>query len=90
MPKHMDCTDSISVPLFTVSWTRALSMIRVKGQNTIGLIEICMCDSKWKIEFVIEWAIIVFPFQISAECFMPKEKRKNIKGRKRKEDKNDI
>ena len=70
MAKHMTCTDSISVPLFTVAETRALSMIGVKASNTRGLIEIYMCGSKWKIAFDFVWSIIIYPFQISAEYSM--------------------
>ena len=70
MAKHMACTDSISVPLFTVAGMRALSMIGVKASNTIGLIEIYMRVSTWKIAFDFVWAILVFPIQISAEYSM--------------------
>ena len=62
-------------------------MIGVNTSNTIGLIEICMCESKWKIAFDFEWAIIAFPFQISAAHFMPKKMQNRIR---KKEDKNHI
>ena len=48
-------------------------MIGVKASNTIGLIELCMRGSKWKIAFDFEWAMLVFPFQISAAHVMPKK-----------------
>ena len=49
-----------------------------------------MFGSRWEIAFDFDSAIILFPFQISAEYVMPSKKRKKIKGTKKEKTKNYI